>query len=208
MRSVWQRQKRCAYVISGSGRSMLERLVTAKSSPFFHHFTLMNLGPLPADAAVRLLVDGSPRSHGRSRRALARQAIDAIGARPFYLQMLGDALVKTEPPYDRTTLKGRRARSASCSRGRGASLYFENDFERLVGHSTNLSSVLEALATGAKRLADVARAIGAPSGQARGYLERLGDAIVRGPDGSYELEDPTFGLWLRWRRPRRPPWCR
>ena len=29
---------------------MLERLVTAKSSPFFHHFALMNLGPLPADA--------------------------------------------------------------------------------------------------------------------------------------------------------------
>src|SRR5262249_59883079 len=60
MRSAWQRQQRTAYVISGSGRSMLEELVTAKTSPFFQHFALMPLGPLPAEAAVRLLVECSP----------------------------------------------------------------------------------------------------------------------------------------------------
>lgn len=199
MRSVWQRQKRCSYVISGSGRSMLERLVTAKSSPFFHHFALMNLGPLPPDAAVRLLVEGSPLPR-QIPETLAQQAVAVLGARPFYLQMLGDAIVQLEPPYDRSTLKA-AVQDLLFSRTGRLSLYFENDFDRLVGHSTNLASVLEAIATGAKRLADVARAIGAPSGQTRGYLERLGDAVVRRPDGLYELEDPTFGLWLRWRRP-------
>ena len=199
MRSVWQRQKRTAYVISGSGRSMLERLVTTKSSPFFQHFALVNLGPLPPDAAVRLLVEGS-RGPRQIPEALAVQAVEVIGARPFYLQMLGDAIVQIEPPYNRSTLKA-AVQDLLFSRTGRLSLYFENDFDRLVGHSTNLASVLEALSTGAKRLADVARTIGAPSGQARGYVERLGDAIVRRPDGSYELEDPTFGLWLRWRRP-------
>jgi Holliday junction resolvase len=178
---------------------MLERLVTAKSSPFFHHFALMSLGPLPLDAAVRLLVEGSPPPR-QIPASLAQQAVEVIGARPFYLQMLGDAIVQIEPPYDRSTLKA-AVQDLLFSRTGRLSLYFENDFERLVGHSTNLASVLEALATGAKRLADVAQAIGAPSGQTRSYVERLGDAIVRRPAGLYELEDPTFGLWLRWRRP-------
>jgi Holliday junction resolvase len=199
MRSVWQRHERVAYVISGSGRSMLERLVTAKSSPFFHHFSIMSLGPLPADAAVRLLVEGSSRPR-RIPVALARQAVEVIGARPFYLQMLGDAIVGHDPPYDRSTLKA-AVQDLLFSRTGRLSLYFENEFDRVVGRSTNLASVLEALATGAARLADIARAIGAPPGQARGYVERLGDAIVRRPDGLYELEDATFGLWLRWRRP-------
>src|SRR5262249_48925906 len=131
---------------------------------------------------------------------LAQQAVEVIGARPFYLQMLGDAIVRLDPPYDRSTLKA-AVQDLLFSRTGRLSLYFENDFERLVGNSTNLASVLEALAAGPKRLVDVARAIGAPSGQARGYVERLGDAVVRRPYGLYELEDPTFGLWLRWRRP-------
>jgi hypothetical protein len=81
------------------------------------------------------------------------------------------------------------------------SLYFENELERLVGRSTNLLAVLESLAGGPKRLGEIARSIGAPPGQARGYITRLGDAVQRRADGSYELDDATFGLWLRWRRP-------
>jgi AAA+ ATPase superfamily predicted ATPase/Holliday junction resolvase len=199
MRSVWQRQKRTAYVISGSGRSMLERLVTAKSSPFFQHFALMRLGPLPEDAAVELLVEGSPR-HRQIPEALARVAIQVLGARPFYLQMLGDALVQADPPYDRPALKA-AIQDLLFSRTGRLSLYFENEFERMVGRSTNLSAVLEVLSGGPKRLGEIARAIGATPGQASTYLERLEDAAMKRPDGLYELDDPTFGLWLRWRRP-------
>lgn len=199
MRSVWQRHRHTAYVISGSGRSMLQRLISAKSSPFFQHFALMNLGPLPAEAAVRLLVSSSPRPR-RIPAALAREALLVLGARPFYLQMLGEAIVDTEPPYDRSTLKA-ALQDLLFSRTGRLSLYFENEFDRLVGHSTNLAAVLETLAEGAKPLAKIAKAIGAPAGQTSGYVERLEDAVVRRPDGLYELDDATFGLWLRRRRP-------
>jgi hypothetical protein len=50
-------------------------------------------------------------------------------------------------------------------------------------------------------LTDVAQSIGAPSGAAVGYLERLGDAVERTQAGEYRLIDPTFALWLRWRQP-------
>lgn len=199
MRSAWQRQKRVAYVISGSGRSMLEELVTAKTSPFFQHFALMHLGPLPAEAATRLLVESSP-PHRPIPPALAEAAIQLFGARPFYLQLLGDAIVRTEPPYDRSTLKAVVQDLLFSPTGR-LSLYFENEFDRLVGQSANLAAVLDALAGGPRRLTDIARAIGAPAGQARGYVTRLGDAVRHRDDGQYELEDPTFGLWLQWRRP-------
>jgi hypothetical protein len=164
MRSVWQKQQRTAYVISGSGRSMLEELVTAKSSPFFQHFALMHLGPLPAEAAVELLVSCSPEDR-RIPPALARDAIKLLGARPFYLQMLGDAIVRTDPPYDRSTLRSVVQDVLFSATGRLA-LYFENEFVRLVGRSTYLAAVLEALAeAGPMRLADIARAISAPPGR-------------------------------------------
>ncbi len=199
MRSAWQRQKHTAYVISGSGRSMLEELVTSKRSPFFQHFDVMPIGPLPREAALRLLVESGPADR-RIPEPLAEAAVDLVGARPFYLQMLGDAITRTEPPYDRATLKAVVQDLLFSPMGR-LSLYFENEHERLVGRSTNLAAVLEALAAGPRRLGEIARVIGAPPGQTRGYVARLADAVQRRPDGRYELDDATFGLWLRWRGP-------
>jgi len=199
MRSAWQKHRHTAYVISGSARTMLERLVTAKSSPFFQHFALMDLGSLPSSAAVQLLVESSP-SHRSISAELAKDAVRVLGTRPFYLQMLGDAIVRTEPPYDRATLKG-VLQDLLFSRTGRLSLYFENEFERLVGRSTTLAATLDGLARGPQRLVDLAREVGAPSGQVSGYLDRLGDAVRRRTDGRYELEDETFALWLSWRRP-------
>jgi len=199
MRSAWQKHRHTAYVISGSARTMLERLVTAKSSPFFQHFALMDLGPLPASAAIQLLVESSPSPRAIPTE-LAAEAVRVLGARPFYLQMLGESIVRTDPPYDRATLKG-VIQDLLFSRTGRLALYFENEFDRLVGRSTTLAATLEGLARGPRRLADLAREIGAPSGQVLGYLDRLGDAVRRRDDGRHELEDETFGLWLSWRRP-------
>lgn len=199
MRSAWQRQRRTAYVISGSARSMLERLVTSRSSPFFQHFALMNLGPLPSEAAVRLLVEGGPASRPISEE-LAREVAQIVGCHPFYLQVVGEALVRADPPYDRAALRIVLQELLFSRTGRLA-LYFENELERLVGRSRNLAAVLEKLAEGPMRLADLARALGAPSGQTSGYVERLGDAVHKRDDGLYALADETFGLFLRWRRP-------
>jgi len=199
MRSAWQKHRHTAYVISGSARTMLERLVTAKSSPFFQHFALMELGSLPTSAAVELLVSSSPSPRSIPAE-LAEEAVRVLGTRPFYLQMLGESIVRTEPPYDRATLKGVLQELLFSRTGR-LSLCFENEFERLVGRSTTLAATLDGLARGPKRLVDLARAVGAPSGQVRGYVERLGDAVRRRSDGRYELEDETFGLWLSWRQP-------
>jgi AAA+ ATPase superfamily predicted ATPase len=55
LRSVWQRHRRVAYFISGSARSMLLALVTEEASPFFQHFSILELGPFTRDAAIELL---------------------------------------------------------------------------------------------------------------------------------------------------------
>jgi hypothetical protein len=50
LRSVWQRHQRVAYVVSGSARTMLTELVTSERSPFFQHFSVMDLGPFAPSA--------------------------------------------------------------------------------------------------------------------------------------------------------------
>jgi hypothetical protein len=80
-------------------------------------------------------------------------------------------------------------------------LFFENEFQRLVGRSTFLAATLDALANGPATLTVVSTTIQAGSGATVNYLERLNDAIIRSGDGLYQIADPVFGLWLRWRRP-------
>src|SRR5262245_58598487 len=52
----------------------------------------------PADA-VALLVGQSPAER-RIPRALAKRIVQTLGGHPFYLQLVGEALVEHEPPYD------------------------------------------------------------------------------------------------------------
>lgn len=52
IRSVWQRHRRAAYVVSGSGRTMLEDMVTREDSPFFQHFSLLRIEPFTTGEAA------------------------------------------------------------------------------------------------------------------------------------------------------------
>ncbi len=199
VRSVWQRHERVAYIVSGSGRTMLEDMVSRSHSPFFQHFDIMRLDRFSAQDACDLLLESAPQERPIPE-PLARRAVAAIGGHPFYVQLLGQEIITQAPPYDEHTLKA-ALQSLLFARSGRLSLYFQNEFDRLVGRSTYLAAVLDAVAGGPLRLTDIARAIKARSGEAARYLERLVDAIVRTEDGRYGLADPTFGLWLEWRRP-------
>jgi Holliday junction resolvase len=186
-------------MVSGSARSFLTEMVAAEHSPFFQHFSLLEVGPFSEQDAVQLLVSRSVAVNPIPA-SLAARGVEVIGGHPFYLQLLGESLLSEPPPLNEQSLKTALQDTVFSRTGRLA-LYFENEFHRRVGHSTGLAAVLEALAQGPKRLAEIAREIGAASGTTAHYLERLQDAVGYREDSKYELADPTFALWLRWRRP-------
>lgn len=199
IRSVWQGHRQVSYIVSGSGRSMLEDMVSQKHSPFFQHLSLMHIESFGTEEAVALLTQESPRDHAIGEE-LARRAVAVLGGHPFYLQLFGEALTGHEPPYDEPAFK-EALQELLFSRSGRLGLYFQLQHARAVGRSTYLAAVLDALAEGPRRLSVLARAIGASSADTIRYLERLGDNVRRRSDGGLELEDPVFGLWLRWRRP-------
>lgn len=199
VRSTWQRHARVAYIVSGSGRSMLEEMVSQKHSPFFQHFALHYIGPFAPRDAVLLLTGESPPDRPIPEK-LAARAVDILGGHPFYLQILGEALTAREAPYDDASLK-EALQEILFSRSGRLALYFELQHSQTVGRSAYLAAVLDALADRPRRLADIGRAIKAPSADTSRYIERLGDVVRKRKDGAYELDDPVFGLWLRWRRP-------
>jgi AAA+ ATPase superfamily predicted ATPase len=200
MRSVWQRHQHVSYVVSGSARSLLVELATSEHSPFFQHFTLMDVGSFSEEDSVELLVQASA-DRGPITEELARQVFRTVGGHPFYLQIIGEAMTETADgtPNERT-LKESLQHEIFSRTGRLA-LYFANEYQRLVGRATTLAATLDCLSQGPKRLTDVAQAIGAPTGATLNYLERLGDAVLRTEQGLHTLADPVFGLWLRWRQP-------
>ena len=197
MRSAWQRHERVAYVVSGSAPRVLRDLVHSSKSPFFQHFSILEIGEMARADAIRLLTTGGIPG------AIAERAVDVLGGQPFYLQLLGDELTRAGEPWDERALKEAIQRLLFNRTGRLA-LFFEREFHALVGKSAILAHLLEILAeagpTGS-RLTDVSRSIKCPSGATRGYLKRLGDAVDRTDERLYRLADRVFGLWLRWRSP-------
>ncbi len=199
-RAIWQRHQRTAYLISGSERSMMQELISSKASPFFQHFSPMELGPMPEVEAVRMLVKSAPVGRAISE-TIARRAIALLGGHPFYLQLFGETLTALEPPYDESSVQQAIAELLFQRTGRLA-LYFARQHESAVGRAATLAAVLDALAAGPARLSEIASRIGASSGSTVRYLDRLGELVLhRREEALYELADPVFALWLRWRRP-------
>lgn len=199
LRSKWQKHRRTAYFISGSARSMLLSLVNSQKSPFFQHFHIHDLRPFDHQAAVDLLQRLSPLDHP-IRSDVAELSVRTLSGHPFYLQLLGEELTERGGPADLPALKEALQRLLFSRTGRLA-LFFENEFQRLVGRSTLLAATLDALAEGPATLTAVSKAIRAKSGATVNYLERLQDAVTKSDDGRYALTDSVFALWLRWRRP-------
>lgn len=200
MRAVWQRHERVGYVISGSSPSMVRELVTARHSPFFQHFTLLEIGPFERHDAIELLTSSAPE--GREIDAsVAERIYEVVGGHPFYLQIVGEALTSTEPPYDDVAIKALFQALLFSPTGR-LSLYFENQYQRAVGQASTLAATIEALAQRPhSTLTEVGRRIGAAPASAARYLDRLGDVVVRDEGSTYRLADPLFATWVRWRSP-------
>lgn len=198
-RAIWQKHDRVCYLISGSRRTMLNELMTSPASPFFQHFSLLDVGPMPTEQAVALLRDCSPK--GRTiPQPLAKRAVEILSGQPFYLQLFGDTLTRSEPPYDEAAFKGAIFELLFSRTGR-LSLYFQREFQELVGKANTLAAVLNALSDGAKKLSEIANATKASSASTVHYIERLQDAVLRREDGLYEIADPVFALWLKWNKP-------
>lgn len=198
VRSTWQKHRRIGYVVSGSGRTLLEDMVTREHSPFFQHFALMYVGAFAHDDAVDLLA--GEHAPGRAiPRAIAERAVAVLGGHPFYLQLLGETLLASPPPYDDAALKD-ALQTVLFSRTGRLALYLQLGYDRAVGRSAYLAVLLDVLADGPARIAEISPRIHAGTGDTARYLERLGDVVRRIDDGRYQIEDPVFALWLRWRR--------
>jgi hypothetical protein len=179
MRATWQRHERVAFIVSGSAPSVLRVMINRSSSPFFQHFSIMEIGEMARPDAVALLTDsGIPAG-------LAERAVDVFGGQPFSHQMPGEELTASEEPWDETTLEEAIQRLLFNRAGRLA-LFFERELHTQVGNSALLAHLLETLAqagSDGSRLVDLARAINSPSGATRGYIERLGDVVIQAEEG-------------------------
>ncbi len=143
------------------------------------------MGSFAREDAIRLLSESAP-SQSPVSSALAGRAFDVVGGNPFYLQLLGEALTR-QPTRDEDSSLKQGLQDLLFSRTGRLALYFENEFQRLVGRSGYLAKTLEALANGPLRLTEIAKEIQSPTGATARYLERLKDAVARTQDIRLDL---------------------
>jgi AAA+ ATPase superfamily predicted ATPase/Holliday junction resolvase len=199
LRATWQRHERVGYIISGSKRTMLEELLLSPASPFFQHFQIIDVGPMPVDEGVALLRQNAPKRDSVSKE-VAQKAVEILGGHPFYLQLFGETLTRYDPPYDDESLRSALGELLFSRTGR-LSLYFQREYDRTVGRAGTLAAVLQALSDGPLKPSAIAKATKSRSGATARYIERLGDTVVRTDEGRYAIADRVFALWLRWKKP-------
>ncbi len=198
-RSIWQRHDLVSYFISGSRRSMIKELVSSPQSPFFQHFSLLDLKPMEISEAT-LMLQHSAAPRRKIPRPIAVRAAKLFAGHPFYLQLFGETLTRNEPPYTEKEFNSTIGELLFTPTGR-LSFFFQREYDQLVGKASTLAAVLNALAEGPQKLNKIATATRSSTGATVRYLERLGDAVVHLPDGRYAVTDPVFALWLGWRKP-------
>lgn len=87
---------------------VIERAAAAHGSPFGNDVTPVNLGSIPEADAVRFLVENAPHDVPMKEDLTARWIIELCGPWPFYLQVMGHAVVQAVRAGDRLALVERR----------------------------------------------------------------------------------------------------
>ena len=154
MRSVWQGHEKVSYWGTGSQVSMLTRLFTDRRSPFHGHFQLVEVPPFAVEQATELLLERLPdRLEGPQAGDAARMAVEALGAHPFYVQLLGEELELRQIELTRQGINSVLQEILLSPSGRLA-LHLQGVIEADAGKGHQLA-VLRALASGEASLSEL-----------------------------------------------------
>ena len=196
---TWSAHERVAWILGCAHPGRLEPLLEAAVTTFSLPEHRILVGPLEPTVGSDWLASGLP-DRSPVPPDVARLAATVLWGHPFYLQVLAEALDAQPKPLDARSLRS-ALQAVLFSRTGTLAMHFERVYDRLVGRSVGLATVLDALAPGPCRITDVARVVGSPTGATVGYIRRLGDAVARHGARLYGLADPVFARWLRWRLP-------
>ncbi len=201
LRTALQRQREVAYLVLGSRRRLIAKMVLEESRPLYRALTLFNLGLIPPEDWRPFLVDRFERKGVRLSAEAFAEVMAVTSGHPYYVQNMCHILWDATPSGGSVGLSEvAQARETVLQR---ESYAFSAIWESL---TLNQRRFLRALASdpgrkvrylsgdfiqgsGLKAAANVQRAMNS-------LIEK--DLIDRS-NGTCNIVDPWFRLWITWR---------
>ncbi|HUC85685.1 MAG TPA: ATP-binding protein [Candidatus Acidoferrales bacterium] len=201
LRTALQRQRDIAYLVLGSRRRLIAKMVLEENRPLYRALTLFNLGLIPPEDWKPFLAERFARKGVQLSDEAFSQVMTVTGGHPYYVQNLCHVVWEAVPAKGLVSLaEVDQARETVLQR---ESYAFTVVWENL---TANQRRFLKALATdpgrkvrylsadfiqqsGLKAAANVQRAMNS-------LIEK--DLVDRG-EGACNIADPWFRLWIAWR---------
>lgn len=196
LRTIIQKQKRVAYIFSGSITTIMNDLVYKKSSPFYHQLHPMFIKYLPENEVKKFF----KRRLGLRKLKIENSAIDKVveltNCLPEYVQRLGIEIVYKFS--DKKMIRSGEIENA-----------FENIIQELDGEFLNFfkrlpnqqKEILIAIVKGKKTASEIAKDLRKPVTSIPSQINRIiNSGILEKADRCYKITDPLFQKWLekRW----------
>lgn len=199
LRGHAQQMGQVGWVFAGSEPSMMRMLFGEGTRPFYGQAEILELGRLPGDTALRLLVDGFS-STGRDAGDEAGRVVAVATGHPQRLMLLADRLWRCTDPGATADSDGFAAALDDAR-----SLTAAAHEQLFVALPASQRSVLRAVAQfGSPWAADAARFLDLAKGTVTRAVRALTDQAVleHTPEGTWRTVDPLLGDWVERTLPR------
>ena len=181
-RTIHERQKNTAIILSGSEKRTLELVALSSASPFYKQLVSVKVPPFSFEETIDFL-----KRYGlRLSEESAKKLYDITGGVPFYLQYIGRS-VKLSNDVD-----GAMAEFLAQEGG----VFFREEFERLTEKE---KAMVRAIAAGECTPTGIAKKSGEPVTSVSSYLVSLQEKeiVKKAEKANYVLADRLFSLWIR-----------
>jgi hypothetical protein len=196
MRAAWQRHKKVTYCFFGSKRHMMTDIFNNSSKPFYRFGDIMILPKIGEDKWLKFIVTGFRKSGKKIAPQVAVQIPRLMKNHSWYVQQLAHyTWQKTAEEADLDVLQ----RALEELIHANMPLY-EKEVETISATQINL---LKAIVKGEPKLMATQTMqeyrLGTPRNVAKNRDSLLKNDTIHELDGKFELLDPAFELWFRWR---------
>lgn len=200
MRSIVEKQKKIAYIVTGSSVSLMEKILSRSKEPFFAQFRRIYLrGLLKQDA--KELARVFLKRHELGIDDMENNVIYKLsGGHPFYTVSICRRLVEEFDEVNMDRIMYAFLKETLSPEG-DICLVLDYIYNESLSRAYKGKEHRQILLTLAKKdgltLSDVSRTVGKTSGEVSNYLKVLlkTDLLVK-EDGRYYFKDPLLRFWL------------
>jgi len=201
MRSIVEKQKKSAYVVTGSSISLMETIFSQHREPFFAQFRRLYLGPLQKQDSIVLATALLKKQRMDVDVSTTNELFQLTHGHPFYIVSLCRRVIEDFDEVNQEKVRYAFLEETLSPKG---DIYlvldyiFNESLSRAYKGELHRQILLNLAEHQGWTLSEIARNLKRPSGEVSNYMKVLlkTDLLIR--DGNnYYFRDPLLAFWLK-----------